>query len=204
MVKVKSSGKKQAAKKPKRKRSAKHARPRSSDADAAPAVPEGYCEYRACGGLGHRKTKRPWLARQRVRAMGRLWNVCEGCAALIRARPSTAHLLAPPGEAGGVRATGRPRSAEPLIPPAPGGPRTPAVTSAQRESTEAWLFGEARHRGIEYCDLRPHGALWLVGGDELAPFVNDCRRAGVPFYRRAEGDPVTGDRPGWWTMWPEW
>lgn len=43
-----------------------------------------YCEYRRCGGLGHRETKIRYIARTHVQVGRRSWNVCEHCADLLK------------------------------------------------------------------------------------------------------------------------
>ena len=154
--------------------------------------------------MGGRITKRPWIARRRVEALGRTWRVCEGCAELIRIRPSESHLFAPPGQTGGIRANGkRPIEQRQIAPEVPK-PRTLPIADQQRMSVEGWLFGEASRLGVEYVDLRPDGALWLIAAEDLTRFIGDCRRMGVPFRFEPEGHPATNGRPGWWTQWPTW
>ena len=59
---------------------------------------------------------------------------------------------------------------------------------------------KAIEQGIEYSDKRAKGGcFWIIGGDELAPFVEDCARAGVKFSKKVEGANATNGRPGWWT-----
>ena len=59
---------------------------------------------------------------------------------------------------------------------------------------------KAIEQGIEYSDKRAKGGcFWIIGGDELAPFVEECARAGVRFSKKAEGANATNGKPGWWT-----
>lgn len=180
---------------------AEHPAP-AADQSARPA--KVYCEYQACGGMGTRTTRRRWVARRRVTLEGRVWNVCEGCADLIKTRPKTEHLSrAPGGPRVGREAVGHGAPAAEVV-PAPGLPRSLQVTKQQRSSIEAWLYEEASRQGVQVEDLRPGGELWLVGGEELKRLIGDCRRNGVLFKFEPEGDRATRGRPGWWTRWPDW
>lgn len=161
-------------------------------------VTKQYCEYQRCGGKGGRRVAKPRLARKRVSALGRKWFVCESCAHLLRMRPTTAPNIPAARQTvatvDGARAVGHRRDA---------GPPTPSEdATAAREASMMALLREA---GVSFFDCRAKGdALWLVGGDELKPLVQACRRLGVYFHFRPEGSRATRRRPAWWTEWPTW
>ena len=54
--------------------------------------------------------------------------------------------------------------------------------------------------GVEYIDKRPvGGALWVVGGRELADLVQGLSDFGLSFHFAKGGGRATGKRPGWWS-----
>ena len=57
-----------------------------------------------------------------------------------------------------------------------------------------------KKRGVKYIDKRSsNGALWIIGGSELRPVVEECRLLGVRFVFKENGGKVTGHKPSWWT-----
>lgn len=71
---------------------------------------------------------------------------------------------------------------------------------AQSAPDDDLLAIKAIGQGIECSDKRAEGGcFWIIGGDELAPFVEECARAGVKFTKKVEGTNATSGKPGWWT-----
>lgn len=57
-----------------------------------------------------------------------------------------------------------------------------------------------RNAGIEFVDNRHTGGnLWIIGGYELKPVVDQLQKMSLHFRFRAEGGRRTGGRPAWWT-----
>jgi curved DNA-binding protein CbpA len=55
-------------------------------------------------------------------------------------------------------------------------------------------------RDIEVIDKRPErGALWVVGGPDLAPVLKDLSAQGFEFAFATGGGRATGHRPAWYT-----
>lgn len=52
---------------------------------------------------------------------------------------------------------------------------------------------------VKYIDKRyNNGALWIVGGRELAPIVAECKKLGVNFVYTEKGGRSTQHKPSWW------
>lgn len=52
---------------------------------------------------------------------------------------------------------------------------------------------------IPFVDKRAKGGcLWIIGGDELKPIVEQCGRRNVVFQYKADGSRSTGGHPAWW------
>ena len=56
-----------------------------------------------------------------------------------------------------------------------------------------------KRKSIPYVDKRSkNGALWILGGKELAETVKECRNLGVKFIYKEDGGKATKGKPGWW------
>ena len=56
-----------------------------------------------------------------------------------------------------------------------------------------------KKHGVKYIDKRhSNGALWIIGGSELRPIVEECLSLGVRFTFKENGGKVTGHKPSWW------
>ena len=56
-----------------------------------------------------------------------------------------------------------------------------------------------KKRGVKYIDKRSsNGALWIIGGSELRPVVEECLSLGVRFNFKENGGRITGHKPSWW------
>jgi hypothetical protein len=56
-----------------------------------------------------------------------------------------------------------------------------------------------KNNGVKYVDNRLNkGALWIIGGEELRPLVNECRKLGVTFKFSEGGGRATSNKSGWW------
>lgn len=61
------------------------------------------------------------------------------------------------------------------------------------------LFAFLREKGLTVIDKRPLGGrLWVVGGSELTPLMQDLARKGIKFTPTPNGSNTTGYKPGWW------
>lgn len=57
-----------------------------------------------------------------------------------------------------------------------------------------------QNAGLEFIDNRQSGGnLWIVGGYELKPVIDQLRKMTLYFRFREEGGRRTGGRPAWWT-----
>lgn len=62
------------------------------------------------------------------------------------------------------------------------------------------LFEKLRAEGIEIINkLDKGGALWVIGGRELAPIMKQFREIGINFSYKQGGGRATENRDGWWT-----
>ena len=60
------------------------------------------------------------------------------------------------------------------------------------------LLSQLSHRGLTFVDKRPvGGALWIVGGDEVASAIRHLSESGFRFRFVEAGGSATGHRPGW-------
>lgn len=67
------------------------------------------------------------------------------------------------------------------------------------EESGDWVLAVLKGAGKEWVDKRPKGgALWVVGGTELEPFMQGLRRKGVRFKYTAGGGAATGYRSSWY------
>ncbi len=56
-----------------------------------------------------------------------------------------------------------------------------------------------REKGLTIIDNRPvGGALWVLGGRELEPLMQDLARKGIKFTFSSNGSKTTGYKPAWW------
>jgi very-short-patch-repair endonuclease len=55
-------------------------------------------------------------------------------------------------------------------------------------------------KGFEVIDKRDNGgALWLIGGKELSPFISELKELHIPFTFAYSGSKTTNKRPAWYT-----
>jgi len=96
---------------------------------------------------------------------------------------------------------------QPQLPLEPSTPEKPerVVTKGEGLRLEADEFDlEAclRERGCEFIDKRSNGgALWVIGGQELAPMMTGLENKGIRFTFAPSGGRATRDRAAWWTKW---
>lgn len=80
--------------------------------------------------------------------------------------------------------------------------KSSALTNAQTSTppTDS-LIARIEQTGIPYIDNRSkNGALWIIGGKELRPFVDACAEEGVYFRYKSEGARATKGAAAWWTV----
>ena len=80
--------------------------------------------------------------------------------------------------------------------------KTSALTNVQTSTppTDS-LIARIEQTGIPYIDNRSrNGALWIIGGKELRPFVDACAEEGVYFRYKSEGACATKGAAAWWTV----
>jgi hypothetical protein len=66
------------------------------------------------------------------------------------------------------------------------------------------LMGCLQEKGLEVVDKRASGgALWVVGGTELAPLMDELKARGIAFSRAPQGGRASRHRPAWFTKWTE-
>ena len=67
------------------------------------------------------------------------------------------------------------------------------------ESSSQDVIALLKKRGVKYIDKRrSNGALWIIGGSELRPVVEECLSLGVRFNFKENGGKITGHKPSWW------
>lgn len=67
------------------------------------------------------------------------------------------------------------------------------------ESLNDLVLNILKQNNIEFVDKRLlGGALWIIGGHELDPIVEDCKKHGIVFEFKAKGGKQTKFMPGWW------
>lgn len=99
--------------------------------------------------------------------------------------------------------TGRKEREKPApIPGAPTAvPQVPLqrVPTAEPSTPADQLTSLLNQRRVDYVDKRPiGGALWILGGSELASLMSDLAKVGYRFTFSPSGGRVTKHRPGWW------
>ena len=56
-----------------------------------------------------------------------------------------------------------------------------------------------KRNGVRFVDKRKNnGSLWLIGGSELKPIVNEAKKLGIIFRFKEDGGRATKGAPGWW------
>ena len=56
-----------------------------------------------------------------------------------------------------------------------------------------------KRNGVRFVDKRRNnGSLWLIGGSELKPIVNEAKKLGIIFRFKEDGGRATKGAPGWW------
>jgi len=57
--------------------------------------------------------------------------------------------------------------------------------------------------GYEEIDMRhKNGALWLIGVEELSPFISKLRKEQITFNFAYNGSKSTKNQPAWYTSFP--
>jgi len=114
-----------------------------------------------------------------------------------RAAPRSAPSLVEPQR----RAAAAPielRHVEPTPPDPPIAVPAPREVALQSSPAAPELLSILKEQAVEYIDKRSKGgALWVVGGAELATLMADLARRGFRFTRSLGGGKATGHRPGW-------
>lgn len=77
-------------------------------------------------------------------------------------------------------------------------PSKPVAKQTDRKSDP--VIALIMEKGIPFVDKRAaDGALWIIGGKELEPFVQQCNALGSNFKFKQDGAKATGKQPAWWT-----
>lgn len=64
------------------------------------------------------------------------------------------------------------------------------------------LVGFLKEKGLEVVDKREAGgALWVVGGQELAPVMEQLKAQGIAFTFSQNGGRASKHRPAWFSKW---
>ena len=73
----------------------------------------------------------------------------------------------------------------------------PGMESAMSSTDD--VIALLKRKNIPYVDKRSkNGALWILGGKELAETVRECRDLGVKFIYKEDGGKAIKGKPGWW------
>jgi curved DNA-binding protein CbpA len=82
------------------------------------------------------------------------------------------------------------------------GPYGSAPTPPRTQQPQAGPFDVLdflRRQRLEYVDKRnAKGALWIVGGPELKPVMDQLKKHGLRFTYSEKGGRATQKRPAWW------
>jgi predicted peroxiredoxin len=74
----------------------------------------------------------------------------------------------------------------------------------KEESMDFDVVGFLKEKGLEVVDKREAGgALWVVGGQELAPAMEQLKARGISFTFSQNGGRASKHRPAWFTKWKE-
>jgi hypothetical protein len=66
------------------------------------------------------------------------------------------------------------------------------------------LLGYLQEKQLEIIDKRASGGgLWVVGGTELAPLMEELKTRGIAFTLAPQGGRASRHRPAWFTKWAE-
>jgi hypothetical protein len=66
------------------------------------------------------------------------------------------------------------------------------------------LSGYLQEKQLEIIDKRASGgALWVVGGTELATVMDELKAKGIAFSFAPQGGRASRHRPAWFTKWAE-
>jgi hypothetical protein len=72
----------------------------------------------------------------------------------------------------------------------------------KEETMDFDLVGFLKEKGLEVVDKREAGgALWVVGGQELAAMMEDLKAKGISFTFSQNGGRASKHRPAWFSKW---
>lgn len=95
-------------------------------------------------------------------------------------------------------ASPKPKPASPEPKPIPPEPEPIPLNPLGKQPNDILLF--LSKNGLNYIDKRSKGgALWIVGGKELAPLIADAKKKGFEFKFKQGGGKATKGKDGWWT-----
>lgn len=91
------------------------------------------------------------------------------------------------------------KSAKPPV--AKPSPKQLGIPGTDKNSpNETDVISLLKKRKVKFVDKRDrNGALWIIGGSELKPIVDECKSLGYKFIFKEDGGRQTGNKPGWWT-----
>lgn len=70
----------------------------------------------------------------------------------------------------------------------------------QNQESKKELGDILRKNEIQYIDNRKNGgSLWIIGGQELVPIVQECNEIGVTFHFKKGGGRASREQDAWWT-----
>jgi hypothetical protein len=75
--------------------------------------------------------------------------------------------------------------------------------STKKEESMAFdVIGYLKGKGLEVVDKREvGGALWVVGGQEIAPMLEELKAQGITFTYSQSGGRASKHRPAWFSKW---
>jgi hypothetical protein len=70
----------------------------------------------------------------------------------------------------------------------------------QASPVKAWsLLEYLDSKKVRYVDkTNKGGCVWIIGGPELAPVVEECKKHGICFKYSERGGLASGQKPAWW------
>ena len=75
----------------------------------------------------------------------------------------------------------------------------PGMVSENELSATQDVIALLKKQGVKFIDKRSsNGSLWIIGGKELTPIVEECLSFGVKFNFKETGGKLTGHKPSWW------
>ena len=123
---------------------------------------------------------------------------------------STASDNAPETVDGGPIPTAEEPEKEPAIPEVPvSKPQKPEKSrdehpKKEQASDKGSISMILQNAGVEIIDKRANGgAMWVIGGNELKPLMDQCKELGVKFIYASGGGKATKNRAAWWTKDPD-